>query len=73
MRVVFQPGNYNLSESIKVNQEGAVLLGLGLATLIPTNGNAAIEVADVDNVRIAGLVLQAGQKKSPSLLTWGKT
>lgn len=60
LRVVFQPGNYNLSESIKVNREGAVLLGLGMATLTPTNGNACIEVGDVDNVRIAGLILQAG-------------
>lgn len=57
LRVVFQPGIYNLSESIKVNREGAVLLGLGMATLIPTNGNAVIEVGDVENVRIAGLVL----------------
>ena len=38
MHVVLQPGNYKLESSIKVNQEGAVILGLGIATLISTNG-----------------------------------
>jgi len=55
--VVFQPGIYNLEESIKVVKDGTVLLGLGMATLIPTNGTAAIEVGDLADVRIAGVLL----------------
>jgi len=42
-----------------------------MASLISTNGNALVEVGDVDGVRIAGLLLDAGAKKSENLLTWG--
>jgi hypothetical protein len=44
---------------------------MGMATLIPTNGNAAIEVSNVDGVRIAGLLLEAGFGATESLLTFG--
>jgi hypothetical protein len=30
---------------------------MGMATLIPTNGTPAIEVANVDGVKISGLLL----------------
>jgi hypothetical protein len=33
---------------------------MGLATLIPTNGTSAIDVSDVEGVRIAGVLLEAG-------------
>lgn len=45
---------------------------MGMATLIPTNGNAAIEVSNVDGVRIAGLLLEAGFGATESLLTFGQ-
>lgn len=48
-----------------------VILGMGMATLIPTNGNAAIDVANVDGVRIAGLLLEAGSGATDSLLMFG--
>jgi len=70
-RIVFQPGVYNLTDSIKVNNEGSVLLGIGMATLVSTTGKPCIEIADVDNVRIAGLLLEAGPIKSTVLLRWG--
>ena len=69
--ILIQPGNYHLSESLKVNKAGQVILGIGMATLISTNGNACIEVGDVDSVRIAGVILEAGTKKSDTLLKWG--
>jgi len=34
-----------------------VVLGLGLATLISTNGNAVIEVGDIDGVTVSGLII----------------
>jgi hypothetical protein len=49
-----------------------VILGMGMATLIPTNGNAAIEVSNVDGVRIAGLLLEAGFGATESLLKFGQ-
>lgn len=45
---------------------------MGLATLIPTNGTPAIEVGNVDGVRVAGLLLEAGPKNSQALLFWGQ-
>eukprot|EP00929_Paragymnodinium_shiwhaense_P069123 TRINITY_DN34865_c0_g1_i1.p1 TRINITY_DN34865_c0_g1~~TRINITY_DN34865_c0_g1_i1.p1 ORF type:complete len:615 (-),score=60.52 TRINITY_DN34865_c0_g1_i1:18-1862(-) len=75
--VILTPGVYRLPEPIVLGtnpkQPYQVLLGLGLATLIPTNGTAAIEVGDAGGVRVAGVLLQAGQVKSESLLRWGKT
>lgn len=71
MHVVLQPGNYHLDDSIKVNTEGATVLGIGLATLISTTGKPCIEVGNVDGVRIAGVLLQAGETNTPSLLKWG--
>ena len=72
LHVVLTPGVYTLMEPLKVNTEGQVVMGLGLATLIPGNGNPLIVVGNVDNVRIAGpLILQAGEKQSPALLQWG--
>lgn len=69
--MVLQPGIYKLSESLKVTYTNQVVLGLGLATLIPQNGDAAIEVSNVDGVRIAGLMLEAGKDNSEALLMFG--
>ena len=71
LHVVLQPGNYNLEDSLKMAVDGQVLLGLGMATLTPTNGNACIEVSDGVDARIAGLLLGAGTTKSEQLLKWG--
>jgi len=38
LHIVFQPGQYNLTGTINVNKANTVLLGLGMATLISTNG-----------------------------------
>jgi len=62
-----------LTDTIKVNNAEAVLLGIGMATLDSTTGKTIIEVGDVDNVRIAGLLLEAGPVKTPTLLRWGVT
>lgn len=71
LHLVLQPGIYQLEESIKVMNANTVILGMGMATLIPTNGNAAIDVANVDGVRIAGLLLEAGSGATDSLLMFG--
>ena len=65
------PGIYNLDESIMVTHPNTVVLGLGMATLISANGKPAIQVSNVDGVRIAGILLQAGPKKTEALLLWG--
>ncbi|MEZ0109638.1 hypothetical protein ABH920_003652 [Catenulispora sp. EB89] len=67
----FTPGVYNIDQTLNVNNPNTVLLGTGFPTLIPTNGNTTIQTADVDGVRISGLLLDAGTTNSPSLLTVG--
>mmetsp|Transcript_26029 Transcript_26029/g.35459 ORF Transcript_26029/g.35459 Transcript_26029/m.35459 type:complete len:318 (-) Transcript_26029:304-1257(-) len=69
--LVLQPGNYHLEAAIQVENANTVVLGLGLATLIPTNGNSCIEVGDVDGVAVAGILFQAGTTHSDSLLKVG--
>lgn len=71
LHLVFQPGQYYLESAIQVNNANTVVLGLGIATLIPTNGNSCIEVANVDGVAIGGILFQAGNIKSDSLLRVG--
>jgi hypothetical protein len=44
---------------------------LGYATLIPDNGVTALKVADVDGVRLAGFLIEAGPVNSSTLLEVG--
>jgi hypothetical protein len=69
--LLFTPGIYQLSAPLQVNNANTIVMGIGLATLMPTNGTAAIKVADVDGVTIAGLLLDAGATNSPVLLEVG--
>ena len=69
--ILFTPGHYALDDALKVTKANTVVLGLGVPSLVPRNGRAAITVADVDGVTIAGLILDAGEVKSPSLLEVG--
>lgn len=59
--IYLTPGIYHAEETIKVDQEGTIVLGTGLATIIPDNDYAAMEIADVDGVRVAGIIFDAGE------------
>jgi hypothetical protein len=69
--LLLAPGIYDLTEPIKVNRPNALVIGLGFATLRPTNGTAAITTADVDGIDIAGILFDAGEKLSPVLVEVG--
>lgn len=69
--VVLSPGIYSLTSSLKLDQENQVLLGLGLATLVAAGGEPAIQVGNVDGVRVAGVLLEAGTQSTNALLVWG--
>ncbi|MFG1874728.1 RICIN domain-containing protein [Sphaerisporangium sp. NPDC049003] len=69
--LLFTPGVYHLNDTIRVTRANTVVLGLGLATLIPDNGVTAISVADVDGVKVAGLLIDAGTTNSPVLMQVG--
>lgn len=70
--ILFTPGMYELEEPLRVERPGTILLGLGFATLIPseTNSEAAVCVADVDGVTVASLLFDAHHSSS-TLLTVG--
>ncbi len=69
--LLLTPGVYRLTEPLRVERAGTVVLGLGLATLLALNGSKALTVADVPGVVIAGLMLDAGPTLSPVLMEVG--
>jgi hypothetical protein len=73
LNLLFTPGIYHLNQTINVTRPDTVVLGLGYATLIPDNGVVPMSVADVDGVKIAGLLFDAGPVNSPILLQVGQT
>ncbi|MFJ6718572.1 discoidin domain-containing protein [Streptomyces sp. NPDC091259] len=73
LHLLFTPGVYHVDRTIQVNRPDTVVLGLGLATIVPDNGVTAMKVADVDGVKLAGLLIDAGPVNSPNLLEVGPT
>jgi hypothetical protein len=69
--LLLTPGIYDLSEPLRVTNRNTTVLGLGFATLHPTAGTAAMEVADVDGITVSGLLFDAGEQRSPVLLQVG--
>jgi hypothetical protein len=70
--LLFTPGIYPLDEPLKIDHPGTVVMGIGLATLMPMKGNAAMEIADVDNVTVCGLIVDAGMQTSKTLVQVGE-
>ncbi|MFD5595456.1 discoidin domain-containing protein [Streptomyces griseorubiginosus] len=71
LNLLFTPGVYHLDQTIDVTRPDTVVLGLGLATLVPDGGVDALHVADVDGVRLAGFLIDAGATRSDTLLRIG--
>ena len=58
--LILTPGIYKLTGTIHVTKANTVVLGLGMATLEPDSGQAAMDTADVDGIIIAGILFDAG-------------
>ena len=69
--LILSPGVYNLDRPIVVPHPDTVILGLGLATLVPQHGNAAMVVVRNSGVKLSGLIIDAGPVNSPVLLSVG--
>jgi hypothetical protein len=69
--LLFTPGIYNLSSTIRVSRPGTVILGLGYTTLRSTHGNTLIDVADVSGVTVAGVLVEAASAHTPVLVRVG--
>ncbi len=69
--LILTPGVYELDQPIHVTKPNTIVLGLGLATLVPRNGTAAIVVADASGVKLSGFIVDAGPKNSDPLVQLG--
>ncbi|OTA86388.1 glycoside hydrolase family 55 protein [Hypoxylon sp. CO27-5] len=69
--IFFTPGIYKLDNALRISRADTVILGLGMPSLIPTSGQPVISVADVDGVTLAGLIIDANEVNSPSLVEVG--
>ena len=68
LHVVLAAGIFNLDAPLQVNNPTTVILGLGMATLVSSNGKAVISVADVQGICVGGLLLNAGPLLTKALL-----
>ncbi|MCX4447039.1 coagulation factor 5/8 type domain-containing protein [Streptomyces sp. NBC_01789] len=71
LHLLFTPGIYHVDQTINIDRADTVVLGLGLATIIPDNGVTALKVGDVDGVKLAGLLIDAGTTNSDTLVEVG--
>ncbi|OTB13418.1 glycoside hydrolase family 55 protein [Daldinia sp. EC12] len=69
--LIFAPGIYKLDKTLRVSRSGTIVLGLGLPSLIPLCGQPALAVDDVDGVTLAGLIIDASEISSPTLIEVG--
>ena len=70
--LLLTPGIYHLENSIRVTKPGTVVLGLGYPTLQADKGTPALTIADVDGVKVGGLLIEAGPANSETLLQVGE-
>lgn len=68
--IFFTPGIYQLEGPIYVKNANTIILGTGLATLVPRNDTAAMLLDDVPGLIVAGLMFDAYQS-STNLLQVG--
>ncbi|GAB2820116.1 coagulation factor 5/8 type domain-containing protein [Streptomyces daliensis] len=71
LHLLLTPGIYHLDRAIEVKRANTVVLGLGYATLVPDGGVTALKTADVDGIRLAGLLVDAGPQNSATLVEVG--
>lgn len=69
--LLFTPGIYGLTGTLRITRPNTLVLGLGFATLRAEGGAIEMTTADVDGVIIAGLLFDAGTENSPVLLEIG--
>jgi len=72
LHLILPPGNYQLTDSIKITKAKTVVLGIGFPTLISTTGKPVITVGNVDGVRVGSILFDAGKVHSPTLIKWGE-
>ncbi len=70
--LLLTPGIYRLDGSIRVRRAGTIVLGLGFPTLVAEKGIVPLVLDDVDDVRVSGILVEAGESESPALIRIGE-
>lgn len=66
--LILTPGIYHLTEPIVITHNNTIVLGMGYATLVCDNKNAAMLAENVIGCSISGLLFDAGKVESEHLL-----
>jgi hypothetical protein len=69
--LILTPGVYEWGATINVPDANTKIIGLGFPTVVPTNGQITMTVADVPGVNISDVMFDAGPVNSPVLLQVG--
>ena len=69
--MLLTPGVYHVNRTLNVLWPNQVVLGLGLATIIPDNGVVAMQTLDVPGIDIAGIMFDAGTDELPGAAAAG--
>lgn len=69
--ILLTPGIYIIDKPLEVTKENTIIYGMGLATLVANDGNVCMEIADVGGVKVCGILFEAGEKESKTLLQVG--
>ena len=69
--LLFTPGVYQINGTINVTNPDTVVLGMGIATLVSNSGDTILSTADVNGIRIGGLIFDAGTTNSATLVQIG--
>lgn len=69
--IILAPGVFRVKSPIHVTKPNTIILGLGMATILPDNEDCGLMIEDVGGVSIAGIIMDAG-KHSATLVTVGK-
>ena len=69
--LLFTPGVYQINGTIQVNNPDTVVLGMGIATLVSNGGNTILSTADVNGIRIGGILFDAGTTNTNTLIQIG--
>ena len=64
-------GGHQINGTINVTNADTVVFGLGIVTLVSNGGNRILSTADVNGIRISGLLFDAGTTNSAQLVQIG--
>lgn len=69
--LLLTPGVYKIDKPVVVENENAIVYGMGLATFVAEKGNICMKTADIDGIKVCGILFEAGEKESDTLLLVG--